>query len=58
MVVVRIKHPLYELSEIREFRFKHSAVTWLLLSGYFPTEDETMYRNIYTDSLAEMEHQA
>lgn len=56
MVIVRIKHPLYELSEIREFRFKHSAVTWLLLSGYFPTDCEHMYRNIYTDSLAELEH--
>ena len=52
MITVTIHQHRLEHVKIRSYHFKHSAVTWLLLSGFLPTEDPLTYTNTMTGETA------
>lgn len=55
MVIVTVYKPT-QTSEIHDFYFTHSAKSWLLLSGYLPSEnDEHQFTQPYTGCTAYME---
>ncbi len=45
----------FTASEDKTFAYAHNARTHLLLAGYLPTEDDSVYVNVYTAEIATLE---
>lgn len=52
MIHVHVNNLDPRTSELRQFEFRHNAITWLLLSGFLPLEDSSEYHNLYTGARA------